>query len=635
MQRRHAAIEIVQIAHQRLDAEVVGIRQQVPAQALVVVPFMLLGELAAHEHQLLARVAVHEAEIGAQVGEALPAVARHTADQRALAVHDLVVAERQDEVLGESIDQSESQLVVVVATVNRLARDVVERVVHPAHVPLEAEAKSADRCRARHHRPRGRLFGKRGGGGKIAEHHLVHALEERGRFEILDAAVLVGYPLALAAAVVAVDHRGDGVDPEPVDAVALAPEGRVGQQEICDLAAAVVVDQRVPVHVPAFARVDVLVKRGAIEASEAMGIGGEMAGHPVDHHLDAELMRAIDEGAKLVGCAEAAVRGIEADRLVAPRPVERMLGDRHQLDVGEAHVAHVGQQVLGQLRIAEIAVGVAALPGAEMDLVDRDRFVGHLRVAARRMDVGQRPDHRGRVRRALGGERVRVGLLGQHLAVRAAHSELVERARVQAGHEELPDARAVAQAHRMTAMIPVVEVADQRDAARVGRPHREGDAVGIVDPPPVRAELLVGAMVRAFGQQIDVVVAEHQGEAIRVVDRPAAAGVGQGEAIGKPRVPRHRAGEEAGRVDLGEPRDLGAGADVDHAGALGMRLEAAHLEMAVDLVHAEDRERIAMDAVRDRVEGIEIEGHGLGAPVIRAVRPPTGIATQSGRWQVS
>ena len=57
------------------------------------IPLALLAELAAHEQKLLAGMSPHEAEIGAQVGEVLPAVARHLADQRALAVHHLVMAE--------------------------------------------------------------------------------------------------------------------------------------------------------------------------------------------------------------------------------------------------------------------------------------------------------------------------------------------------------------------------------------------------------------------------------------------------------------------------------------------------------------------------------------------------------------
>ena len=41
----------------------------------------------------------------AQVRELLPLVAGHLADERALAVHDFVVRQRQHEVLGERVHQ--------------------------------------------------------------------------------------------------------------------------------------------------------------------------------------------------------------------------------------------------------------------------------------------------------------------------------------------------------------------------------------------------------------------------------------------------------------------------------------------------------------------------------------------------
>src|SRR5215831_1756882 len=76
MQRRQRAIEAIEIADQRLNAGVSALRQQMPVERMTVAPFLLLRELVPHEVELLARMAEHEAVIGAQVGEALPVVAR-------------------------------------------------------------------------------------------------------------------------------------------------------------------------------------------------------------------------------------------------------------------------------------------------------------------------------------------------------------------------------------------------------------------------------------------------------------------------------------------------------------------------------------------------------------------------------
>jgi hypothetical protein len=57
-------------------------------------------------------------------------------------VHDLVVRERQDEALGPRVEPAHRQLVVVVAPMDRIAVQVLQRVVHPTHVPLVRKAEA-------------------------------------------------------------------------------------------------------------------------------------------------------------------------------------------------------------------------------------------------------------------------------------------------------------------------------------------------------------------------------------------------------------------------------------------------------------------------------------------------------------
>ena len=100
--------------------------------------------------------------------------------------------------------------------------------------------------------------------------------------------------------------------------ILLQPEQRIGQEVVHHLRAAVIVDQGVPVLMEALARVGMLVERGAVEPGEAVRVGGEVAGHPVQQHTDPFLMAAVDEIGEVLGRAEAAGRRIESDRLVAP-----------------------------------------------------------------------------------------------------------------------------------------------------------------------------------------------------------------------------------------------------------------------------------------------------------------------------
>lgn len=74
-------------------------------------------------------------------------------------MYHLVVGDRQDEMLGEGVEQAEGQLVVVIAPVQRVFADVRQAVVHPAHVPLMAEAQAALRHRTADAGPGGGFLG--------------------------------------------------------------------------------------------------------------------------------------------------------------------------------------------------------------------------------------------------------------------------------------------------------------------------------------------------------------------------------------------------------------------------------------------------------------------------------------------
>ena len=155
-----------------------------------------------------------------------------------------------------------------------------QRVVHPAEVPLVAEAEAAGLGRARHAAPRGRLLGDRLDVGERAVHRAVELLEERDRVAIVVRAVLVGHPLAGLARVVAVQHRGDAVDPQAVDVVAVEPRDRRRDQERLHLVAAVVEDVAGPVGVKAAARIGVLEQVRAVEQPEAVRVGRKVRRAP-------------------------------------------------------------------------------------------------------------------------------------------------------------------------------------------------------------------------------------------------------------------------------------------------------------------------------------------------------------------
>ena len=249
VQRRLSRQRVIQVTHPVLDANVLGVLQQMPVEAFVVVPLAPLPELAAHEHELLAGVAVHVAVERAQVRAFLPDVARHLVEHRTLAVHDLVVRERQNEVFGERVEQREGQVVVRPTAVDGIFADVLEHVVHPSHVPLVGEPEAAEMYRPRHARPRRRLFGNRNRSRMLRVRLHVELPQELHRLEVFAAAVLVGQPLPFLPRVVEIQHRRHRVDAESVDVIFVEPEQGAAQEKRAHLVPAVVEDERSPVAV--------------------------------------------------------------------------------------------------------------------------------------------------------------------------------------------------------------------------------------------------------------------------------------------------------------------------------------------------------------------------------------------------
>ena len=519
-----------------MDAAVLGVLEQPPVELARLRPLRLLAQLDAHEDELLAGVGPHVGQVGAQVGQLLPAVSGHLAQHRALAVHDLVVAQRQHVVLRPGVDQGEGHVAVVVRAVDGVALEVAQGVVHPAHVPLEAEAETAVAGGAGDTGPGGGLLGD----GDHAGHPLVdggvHLLQELHRLEVLAAAVLVGQPLAVVAGVVEVEHRGDAVDAQAVGVELLEPVERVGVEEVTHLVAPEVEDVGAPLGVPAAARVGVLVEGGAVELGQRPLIGGEVARHPVEDDADAGLVQPVDEALEAVGVAEAGVGGEVGGDVVAPRAAERVLHHRHQLHVGEAELGDVGHEGVGQLVPGVEALVVVLAPGPEVHLVGGHGGGHRLLLGAGGHPVRVAPGVGGLVH-AGGGERWHLGVRGQRVGlvapvpVGAEDGVLVGGAGGEPGHEELPHAGGAELAHGREAAVPAVELGGEPHGARVGCPHRErraGDRLGagrlvVVDPRP---EDLPEVLVAALADQVEVHLAERGQEAVGVVllDRVAVPG---------------------------------------------------------------------------------------------------------------
>ena len=260
-----------------------------------------------------------------------------------------------------------------------------------------------------------------------------------------------------------------------------------------------------------------LVEVGAVELGQAVGVGGEVGGDPVEDHADAPAVQGVDQEHQVVGSAVPARRGVVADDLVAPRPGRRVLGDGHQLDVREAHLVGVVGELGGDLAVGEGAVALAghAHPGAEMDLVDRHRrrqrlaggAVGHP-VGVAPLEAGEVLDLRGGPGGQLRGERVGVGPVESRPAVGGEDRILVQRPRPDRRDESRPDPGRAPPREGIDGGVPAVELADDRDFPRVRRPDGEMRAGRAVEVEDVGPQLLVEAFVGPLANELQVEVAQ-------------------------------------------------------------------------------------------------------------------------------
>ena len=522
----------------------VVLREEV-LDALVVAPLDVLGDLVAHEVELAARVRDLVEGERAHARELTPEVAGHTGDERALAVDDLVMRQREDEVLVELVHRRERDLAVVAGAPGEVGLHVVQGVVHPAHVPLEVEAQAADLRRAGDERPRGRLLGDHHDVGVVLPDHLVALADERDGHVVLLGATRVELLLTwVIHAEVEIEHARDAIHADAVGVVLLDPVDEVGDEEGANLAAGEVELVGAPVGVNL-----VLVEHLAVEAGKAVLVGAEPAGHPVEDDADAGRMARVDEVHELGRLAIARGRGVVAGGLVAPGAVKGMLHDRHELDVGVAHLADVVDELLGKVVVAVVGPSLSweriarsgpgavrarlalrlvsvPLPAAQMHLEDVERTLADVRLGT---GVEPRPvlpgvgvdlgGTRGGAARHLGVEGVGVGLV-ELAPVLELEEILVELAELGAGNKALPDAAGGRLLERARGLVPAVEVADDVHAADVRRPDGKVEALdAVIVHDGVGAHLLEAPVPLALGEKVQVVVAEIQGIVMRVHDR--------------------------------------------------------------------------------------------------------------------
>src|SRR5215469_1178924 len=197
----------------------------------------------------------------------------------------------------------------------------------------------------------------------------------------------------------------------------------------------------------------------------------------------------------------------------------------------------------------------------------------------------------------------------------------------QAWYENLPESAGMPLAHRHTAAIPSIEIANDADSPRVGRPDRKRNAFGTVMQHGMRAEFLIACEMIALDEQVHVQITEHRRETVDVVEFPPMTAAPDPQPVAERGFAlRHAGDKKTGGMDTLALRGDFAGCRVDNGHALRVRQHCANIDPGRRLVHAEKRKRIV---VAPRDDGLDLAAktgrHDRPAP------PPPSPSQQHAR----
>ncbi len=200
--------------------------------------------------------------------------------------------------------------------------------------------------------------------------------------------------------------------------------------------------------------------------------------------------------------------------LISPRTIERVLGDRHEFNMRKSGLIEILGQGMRQFPVIE-KVAVLAAPGTGVQFIDGHGRIQAVSRGARRHPgpiapgVVQVPYARCRRGRQLTESSERVRFFDPVAAHVRGNSVLVRLAVLHARHAAFPDSGVIAARRQPVAVrVPAVPIADHRNFRSIGSPHGEAHAAAISGR--MRAQLRIEPTVRAFAEQINILVGQHE-----------------------------------------------------------------------------------------------------------------------------
>ena len=191
---------------------------------------------------------------------------------------------------------------------------------------------------------------------------LIQRSQEANRVYVFFSTIAVWYPFSFPASVIEIEHCRHGIDPQTIHMIFVEPEQRVADQKTLDFVPAVVEHKSVPVRLFSLPRVAMFVEMRSVEIAETRLIFRKVGRHPIKDDADSALMKAVHKIPEIVGRSESAGGSIVPGGLVSPGPIERMLHNRQQFDVGKTGLPDICGQERRHLPISQPAISFFGYP---------------------------------------------------------------------------------------------------------------------------------------------------------------------------------------------------------------------------------------------------------------------------------
>ena len=154
---------------------------------------------------------------------------------------------------------------MAVAPEIRIIFDIIQIIVHKAHIPLQVKAQPVVLQRSRNLRECSTLLRNGKDTGIPFLHDGIQMLDQFDGFQVLLSAVHIGNPFPILFTVIQIKHTRHSVHPDAVRVVFFHPEQSIRDQVIGDLGPAVIVNQCPPMRMAALSGIQMLIETGTVK----------------------------------------------------------------------------------------------------------------------------------------------------------------------------------------------------------------------------------------------------------------------------------------------------------------------------------------------------------------------------------